>query len=485
MLQRLPIRSSFAILATLGIWTVPADSAATCLTQCDATLKYFDCTEPPPNQWDNTLMLSFDLGCQTCCSPPGGPLVCEETEPELSLLSLSHLGQPYDGTFFLSKSACKTGPLIMFNPALETGPYELLYENMILAQFTAGAQSGCKTNDQCPKCSVCVNGECKGLGLIACTQDSDCGKGQMCKVDPDAPCANQCVPIEEDECKTDADCPPCWACAEGECKATGFAICTQDSDCGDGKLCLVDPVAPCNNQCVAKEPGCTSDEDCGSCAVCVAGECKGLGLIVCTSDGDCLPGEGCSINKEDPCKNTCVAIGPECTSDSDCAVCAVCVAGECKGLGLIVCVTDSDCDAGLMCEVSPIADCYNACVPTEPIEDAGSSDDTGSQDMGSNDTGSVGDTTEPNEDTAGSAELPAETDTADTSVTDQDTQPTESDAQNGADTGNGGDGTGSKPKDDGGCATSADGNSASPLWILVCAGMIGFYAARRRVFPRL
>ncbi|NUN16264.1 MAG: hypothetical protein HUU55_21770 [Myxococcales bacterium] len=529
MLTRLSIRASLVFLPLLGMFLSHSDARATCLTQCEATLKYFDCSEPPPNQWDNKMMLSFDLDCQTCCSAPGGPLTCNAEDPDMSLLSLTHLGQPYDGTFFLSKSTCKSGPLIMFNPALETGPYELLYGNMILAQFTAGAQAGCKTNDQCPKCSVCVSGECKGLGLIVCTQDSDCGKGQMCKIDaeapcanqcvpieegpcksnedcpkcsvcvggeckglglivctqdsdcgkgqmckidPEAPCANQCVPIEEGTCKTDADCPPCWVCNAGECKATGFAVCLSDADCGDGKMCIVDPVAPCNNQCVAKEPGCTNDEDCGSCAVCVAGECKGLGLIMCTSDDDCSQGESCQIDQTDPCKNACVPTAPECTSDADCPVCAVCVLGECKGLGLIVCMADIDCDAGYVCDVSSVADCYNACVPEPTGDDAGSGDDvSASDDAATTDTGNV-------------ADVMAGDDTADSgSSGEKDNQESNEDSQALSDSsGNGDNGgnDGSKPEKDDGCSLATTPPTLlSPPFVFVAIFMLGLRIVRR------
>ena len=220
------------------------------------------------------------------------------------------------------------------------------------------ATDACATDDDCGACAVCIAGSCKGLGDVSCTQDGDCAAGKTCKVDPSDACKNQCVDAT-DACATDDDCGACAVCIAGSCKGLGLVICTQDADCGPGQACKVDAGAACKNACV-DSAACTADDDCGACAVCVAGECKGLGLVICTQDADCGPGQACKVDAGAACKNACVAAAA-CTSDGDCGPCAVCVAGECKGLGLIACTTDSDCGAGRTCRVDPGAACKNTC----------------------------------------------------------------------------------------------------------------------------
>ncbi len=51
---------------------------------------------------------------------------------------------------------------------------------------------------------------------------------------------------------------------------------------------------------------CATNADCGVCAVCAGGSCKGLGVVECKSDVDCQPGKSCAKDPVDPCKNACV-----------------------------------------------------------------------------------------------------------------------------------------------------------------------------------
>lgn len=146
-------------------------------------------------------------------------------------------------------------------------------------------------------------------------------------------------------------------------------------------------------------PGCSSDQECGSCQVCVSGECKGLGLVVCKVDGDCVPGQVCQVNATDACKNQCVT-KPSCTADSGCPACTVCVSGECKGLGAVECMTDSECGAGKVCKTVPGETCKNTCVPagadaggsdTSSVDTSSGGTDAGGPDAGSTDTASSSD----------------------------------------------------------------------------------------------
>jgi hypothetical protein len=106
-------------------------------------------------------------------------------------------------------------------------------------------------------------------------------------------------------CDADADCEVCQVCVNGECKGMGLIVCLEDGDCQEGEVCQVDPEAACKNQCV-KQAECTADEDCGACSVCVNGECMGMGLVACFEDGDCQEGEVCQVDPDAACKNQCV-----------------------------------------------------------------------------------------------------------------------------------------------------------------------------------
>lgn len=102
---------------------------------------------------------------------------------------------------------------------------------------------------------------------------------------------------------------------------------------------------------------CAKDADCGTCAVCISGNCMGMGLIECMVDTDCASGQTCHKGAQS-CQNQCVAKSG-CTSNADCAKCEDCIGGQCKGNDYFICKYDSDCNPGQFCQIGA---CSNLCV---------------------------------------------------------------------------------------------------------------------------
>ncbi len=180
-----------------------------------------------------------------------------------------------------------------------------------------------------------------------CTENSDCGVGEMCQ-------AGVCVP-ESIECLSNDDCHRCDMCQSGQCVARGDVCeCSEDEpECWDGYVCDTE-----QGICVVDEGG----QDC------VDGECP------CT-DGECPPCYYCS-KATDTCKVQ--LCDPECTNSEElgmlpcydqkehkgepdtCAVCTIregrpneCVAPQCE--------SDEDCS----CRVCPDGDPPAVCTSTK------------------------------------------------------------------------------------------------------------------------
>jgi hypothetical protein len=69
--------------------SVPLNAWATCLLECDGDLMNAkSCEVLPDGDFVGGPMATFTLACQTCCSPPGGPLECAPTEPTPDLISV-------------------------------------------------------------------------------------------------------------------------------------------------------------------------------------------------------------------------------------------------------------------------------------------------------------------------------------------------------------------------------------------------------------
>ncbi len=133
-----------AVLATFaGLALTHAPVAhATCFIECRATLRYQDCELPAlRGLWPAGVPLTFTATCQTCCSPPGGPLHCEDTlvdEPETTLSLRVANGPVLDAPFVPLVLRCENERLRRFDgPDLGPGDYWLMHEPAsILVEFS-------------------------------------------------------------------------------------------------------------------------------------------------------------------------------------------------------------------------------------------------------------------------------------------------------------------------------------------------------------
>lgn len=182
------------VTATL-LFAAPAH--ATCLNTCKATLIGPGCATPTHAAAGDPIW--FLITCQTCCSPPGGPLNCTDIDPYSETFSVQTAdGKKVDGFVSPSQMACPglQGAMFAFIPAggsLAAGTYNLINGSMILLEFDQFAAGGCKTSADCGACSECSSGSCKAVGTVACSADLPCAKGLQCQIDPVAPCKNACV----------------------------------------------------------------------------------------------------------------------------------------------------------------------------------------------------------------------------------------------------------------------------------------------------
>ena len=299
-----------AVVLTLLVVAHAQSASATCMTTCSAQLVFDDCAKAPTGQWPVDDPLLFTMACETCCAAPGGPVNCSPSPIDVTQLSLSNGTTKVDGSFTVHPTlTCGDLKVITFDGTLALGNYELISTNLILVQFEAKTEVGdCALNTDCEACEVCTSGQCVADGKATCTDDADCGAGNVCVTDAKDACATLCKP-ESNACEKDDDCGACAVCVANECKGLGAVMCTSNSDCPLGEACVVDPIDACKNQCKAKTSQCTSSDQCGPCAVCVSGECKGTGGVMCSKDADCGAGMVCKTHPTDPCKNQCAA-GP-------------------------------------------------------------------------------------------------------------------------------------------------------------------------------
>lgn len=138
------IRAFLSLSALLALFLASAPAYATCLNQCTGALIFPDCSTPPPNDtWPASHLVTFQVGCKTCCSAPGGPLNCSPMTVDASHFSVidQASGQATAGSFSLLRSSCNQESLIQFNLLLKPGKYELLSKvpgggNLILREFT-------------------------------------------------------------------------------------------------------------------------------------------------------------------------------------------------------------------------------------------------------------------------------------------------------------------------------------------------------------
>lgn len=137
-----------AALLPLLLWllALPATASATCMIQCTATLMGPECADTTSVAQGQPI--GFWVQCETCCSPPGGPVNCNKTDPyglQYKLLTAS--GDPAPGFVSPSAIGCpgKDGVALAFIPqdgkALAHGKYQLVQGGMILVEFEVVASA--------------------------------------------------------------------------------------------------------------------------------------------------------------------------------------------------------------------------------------------------------------------------------------------------------------------------------------------------------
>ena len=102
---------------------------------------------------------------------------------------------------------------------------------------------------------------CEDAGTVACTADTECKTGQLCRDGYEGPGRPICAPActSDDECdltetcssdghclaRTCDQCPPSFSCATGTCTVPD---CSQDSDCAGG-YCVDNMCSPMLGMC--------------------------------------------------------------------------------------------------------------------------------------------------------------------------------------------------------------------------------------------
>jgi hypothetical protein len=179
-----------------------------------------------------------------------------------------------------------------------------------------GCSAGCVSDAECGDGYICnASGVCvpEPVGPVICESDDECDNG-YCDI-PDGSTAGLCV--ETGTC-TDPD----------DCAVYGPGL-----TCDDRGICVPEE-APCPDG----ECGCIDDSECGDGTLCIDSRCTDLATI-CLFDFEC--GEGTCVDNK--CHSLCVG-GP---FEVSCPVGQGCSSGICMDLelGLDQCVFDEDCGA--------------------------------------------------------------------------------------------------------------------------------------------
>lgn len=189
--------------AALTFWVQPA--AATCMTSCKATLAFEDCSEPvPADEWPASKLLGFAAACETCCSPPGGPVKCDAEAADPKQFKVLLKDQLQVGELKLTGKSCSDEPRVEFATPLQVGSYKIVHGNTILLQFKATGKAGCTTDADCTGCASCEDGQCKALACKSmCKTDADCGPKSQC-ITTEPGCCSECQAMAADAGSTDA-----------------------------------------------------------------------------------------------------------------------------------------------------------------------------------------------------------------------------------------------------------------------------------------
>ncbi len=184
----------------------------------------------------------------------------------------------------------------------------------------------------CPAGSQCTNiGEPVPICLLSCRVGlADCRFGYSCAQSING---GVCIPscFADADCgdATTYQCRTCDGLCVAKQNSSGHVgdICSQDSDCGAGQLCTpLDPLNPtkqCTISCAAGCGNCPTGSSCHPLAPDNSLSC----LANCTGPGTCPSGARCGIL---PTGRGCV---PPCTAASPCPVGQACNNGECYNPG--------------------------------------------------------------------------------------------------------------------------------------------------------
>jgi len=245
----------------------------------------------------------------------------------------------------------------------------------------------CSADELCaqPACFTCpCPGSCETKPTpVGCTSDTDCADGTVCELPTGCQGTATCVPGCHDNaaCPNGERClqPACFTCpCPGACAPDTATGCTDDTDCGDGKVCELSTGCQSPTVCV---PGCRTAADCGANEICNQVQCftcpcPGMcepdpGPRPCTSDGNCLPGTVCELGTGCSAPATCV---PGCHGADDCGFgercnqpdCLTCPCpGACEVDPAAGCTSDANCPTGTVCELgtgcSAPAKCVAGC----------------------------------------------------------------------------------------------------------------------------
>ncbi len=130
----------------VALATAPAAADATCLNQCEAALMGDQCA--PQTSVEQGQPVGFWVSCQTCCSPPGGPLKCDKADAYgLGFKVILAAGGAAAGTVSPSAIGCpgKDGQALVFigegGQPLTIGAYQLIQDGMILVEFQVVAKA--------------------------------------------------------------------------------------------------------------------------------------------------------------------------------------------------------------------------------------------------------------------------------------------------------------------------------------------------------
>lgn len=226
----------------------------------------------------------------------------------------------------------------------------------------------CETSADCPACQQCVDGVCIELckenekcvdnTCVECENNLDCGPGFIC-VGGKCVCngkvndRGECV-----DCLTDNHCGPCQTCINGNCEDI---VCPNNLICINGG-CGCPPGSKydvASNSCIPADE-CTTDTDCAECETCVAGNCQ---PVVCPDGFKCVGGECVPW----PCIDT------SCNNGADCGPDCGCLNGECVPCYILECTGQCQDALGCKCSASnkcePVGDCGQYCDGLNPCLD--------------------------------------------------------------------------------------------------------------------